>query len=220
MRHSGTGSGALKRHSPLIVAEIVFVAAAISSLVWGNSSEAVLPAANVLAALAPVIFEKMTGLRIPFGLQLLYALLLLGGPFLGSYLHLYAAWPQWDTVIHFYSGFVIALGAVFAFGIVEQWYHRVLPAWLEAVLIVSVSTFVAVLWEIAEFVSDLTIGTSAQVTNEDTMLDLIAGTVAPVIAAIAFLLFRHRGWFRFFARVLQQGHAEGRRLPAGASVHA
>ncbi|GAA4284163.1 hypothetical protein GCM10022261_16940 [Brevibacterium daeguense] len=191
-----------RRHAPLIVTEVILAAFALTAVFRGNGTEALLPSALFLAALVPLPVEKLAAVRIPLRLQLLYALLLLSGPFFGSHLHFYAVWSPWDTVVHFFSGFLIALAAVFALGVTIRRYRLVLPVWFEAAVVISVSASVAMLWEFAEFFADLTIGTSSQLTNTDTMTDMVVGTLSAVIVAAAFILYRQRGWFSAFAGLL------------------
>ena len=59
--------------------------------------------------------------------------------------------------------------------------------------VAAVSALVAVLWEISEFTADLVIGTTAQRSNTDTMVDLVAGTSAALLVAVPLLLQRRRG---------------------------
>ena len=125
----------------------------------------------------------------------------------------FAIWTPWDTVVHFYSGFVVAPGIVFALGITGRRYGFSMPPWLAAVMVVAFSGFVALLWEIAEFASDAVLGTEAQITNFDTMTDLIAGTASAIIVAVTRYLVQHKGWFPS-AEVLTQGSPR-RQVPSG-----
>ena len=195
IRETVTSSVALRRHAPLIVAEALFVFSALSALMHGEHTAAVIPVALLLASLPVLLVERWARVEIPARLQGLYAVLLLGGPYLGSQLGFYAIWTPWDTLVHFYSGFVVALGIVFALGITGRRYGFSMPPWLAAVMIVAFSGFVALLWEIAEFASDAVLGTEAQITNFDTMTDLIAGTGSAIIVAAMLFLVQHRGRF-------------------------
>ena len=122
-------------------------------------------------------------MAIPGWLQTSYAVLLVAVPFVGSHLHFYAVWPPWDTVVHFYSGFLVAWVVLFALRTAVHRTGTPLPTWARAALTLTSGVFGAVLWEISEFTSDLVIGTNAQLTNEDTMVDLIAGTVSAALVA-------------------------------------
>lgn len=190
---SDVRTGALRRHLPLLVTEVICLVAAVAAVATQRWSDAVIPALLVLAALVPLPVERWLTVPIPRWLQGLYALLLLSGPFLGSHLHFYAVWGAWDTVVHFYSGILIALGAVFALRVASRRSDLTAPPWFEAVIVIAVSALVAVLWEISEFTADLVIGTTAQRNNTDTMVDLVAGTSAALLVAVPLLLQRRRG---------------------------
>lgn len=199
MREPGSSRGFAVRHAPLFISAAIFIVSVVVALLRGDPGSAAIPASLILACIPPFIVEKWVSVRIPARLILLYAALLLGGPYLGSHLDFYAVWSPWDTVVHFYSGLPIAFGTVFVLGITAHRYSQDLPAWLEAVFVVSVGTTLAVLWEVAEFIADHTIGTIAQEDNFDTMTDLIGGVLSPAIVAIALVLLRERWWFRSLA---------------------
>lgn len=137
-----------------------------------------------LASFVPLITERLARVAIPLHLQTLYGLLLLSGGYIGSYLHFYGVWYPWDTVVHFYSGFVIALAAHFALRVIMERYSFTLPPWVRGVILTSVGVTGAFLWEVGEFVRDLLVGGDAQVDNQDTMTDMIAGTIAALIVAV------------------------------------
>lgn len=195
--------GAVTRHASLIVCEVIFLVSAVLALVSGDLIRAVIPTGLFLACFPPLVVEPWAKVRIPASLQLSYAVLLLGGPYLGSHLDFYAVWPPWDTVVHFYSGVPIAFGAIFAWGLAAHRYRFRAPAWLEATAIVSFGTFIGVLWEVCEFASDILIGTIAQESNFDTMTDLIGNMLSPIIIAAVLVLYRHRGWFRYIGFLLE-----------------
>ena len=57
----------------------------------------------------------------------------------------------------------------------------------------SFSAFIAFLWEVAEFVTDLVSDSNAQVNNLDTMTDMIAGTTSALIVVVVLALTRAGG---------------------------
>ena len=73
------------RHVVMIVAGLLFVVSAISSLViqdWRNVTIAMI---LVVLVFAPILAERWVNLIVPTSLQVQYALLLLTGPYLGGY---------------------------------------------------------------------------------------------------------------------------------------
>lgn len=183
----------LRRHVPLIVLEVLLVGTLIFEIARENGPAVFLLSALVLAALVPLALEPIARASIPMTLQLLYAVLLFGGAFLGTYLHVYGVWTPWDTVVHFFSGILIALGADHAWRILSRRHGFVLPTWLWGLAIVSFSAFIAFLWEVAEFVTDLVSDSNAQVNNVDTMTDMIAGTTSALIVVVVLALTRAGG---------------------------
>ncbi|WP_101649623.1 hypothetical protein [Brevibacterium ihuae] len=192
-RTTDTRAGAFQRHLPLLATEVICLAAVVVAVVTRQWSDIIIPALLIPAGLVPLLLERWARTPIPAWLQGLYAALLLSGPFLGSHLHFYAVWGLWDTVVHFYSGILIALGTVYALGIAYRRTDLTPPPWFEAVVVIAVSGLVALLWEMSEFTADIVVGTNAQRNNTDTMVDLVAGTSAAVLVAIPLLLRRRRG---------------------------
>lgn len=183
------------RHIPMLATAGLMVASAIIAVVSEQGPTATVPLLVLPATLPPLIVERWARIRIPFSLQLQYAVLLIAGPYIGEHIGLYHAWDPWDKWVHLYSGFAISLGIIFALGITLRRYSLSLPPWVEAVIIIAVKACVALLWEVAEFFWDLIFGTSAQDHNFDTMTDMMLGTLPGFLLAAALILHRSKGWF-------------------------
>lgn len=179
----------------MVATAILLVVSAIVAVVVEGWHGAVVPLLVLPATAPPIVVEKWAGIYIPTHLHAQYAVLLVAGPYLGEFVGVYHWWDPWDKVVHFYSGFAIAFGIVFALGVVLRRHSLWLPSWFEAVIIVAVKASVALLWEVAEFFWDLALGTSAQDHNFDTMTDMMLGTLPGVIIAAALILHRERGKF-------------------------
>lgn len=177
-------TGMLKRHVPLIVVEVVFLAAFARDMVQGDSENAFLAMGLFQVSLAPLVIEAVARVRIPVHIQLLYAVLLFTGGYMGSYSRFYDVWEPWDTVVHFYSGIMIALWADDILRTAMRKEGFSLPRWLHATVITSFSALVAMLWEIGEFTADQVMGSNAQIDNYDTMIDMITGTVSALGVAV------------------------------------
>lgn len=207
----------------MVVTALTMVVSAAISVVnagwvaedWGGAT---VPLLVLLTTAPPIVVEKWARIRIPFHLQLLYAVLLIAGPYVGEYFGLYHAWDPWDKVVHFYSGFAIAFGLVFALGIALRRHALALPPWLEAVLIIAAKASVALFWEVAEFFWDQILGTSAQDDNFDTMTDMMLGTLPGFFIAGALVLHRTTRELRYLDHLLhadalqedQSGDPQGR----------
>lgn len=173
---------------------------AVVMLATGHPILGGLNLAVVPACAPPRVVERWARVRIPGTLLTMYALILLGAPWAGTTLDLYGLWSPWDTVVHFFSGIPIGLGWLLVFGVTARRSRLVLPPWLEALVITALGAFTAVLWEVSEYTSDQTIGTQAQFNNQDTMVDMMVGTLGGLLVAVALYLHRTRGAFRWLSR--------------------
>lgn len=196
------GASQVNRHIPMLATALLMVVSAVIAMVDEGWVGAVVPLLLLPATVPPVVVEKWARIRIPTNLQVQYAVLLVAGPYFGEFIGLYHSWDPWDKVVHFYSGFAIAFGIIFALGVVLRRYSLSLPAWFEAVVIIAVKASVALLWEVAEFFWDLALGTSAQDHNFDTMTDMMIGTLPGVIIAAALILHRNGQRFRYLGSLL------------------
>ena len=96
----------------------------------------------------------------------------------------YYAIPHLDSAMHFAGG--ISLG-IFVFGLLG---HAVRKGWcpdpgrlLTPVLMVSLVATGAVVWEIYEWLSDMYLGTHFQLSQADTMKDLVLGLAGGIVCA-------------------------------------
>ena len=193
----------LERHTPAIATVVFMLVSAVSAIVREGWFEALIPWLVILATIPPLLIERWARIRIPLSLQLQYVVLLLAGPYVGGHLDLYQTWSPWDTVVHFYSGFLVGFAAVYLLGITLRQNGLTLPPWLEAVMIISIKALVALVWEIAEFIYDLVLDKTAQDDNFDTMTDMIAGLIPGILIAAALLLHRSKGWFNYLGFLLR-----------------
>src|SRR6185436_439266 len=97
--------------------------------------------------------------------------------FISKVLNAYLLYPPLDIPMHFFGGVAIAyffaacLSALPSGAISSE--HR--PA-LHAVGVFALTCTASVFWEFAEFFSDLLLGTHAQLSLGDTLLDMALGT--------------------------------------------
>lgn len=178
----------LLRHAPLIAVELILLVSFIGDTARGNPDSAFMAMGLLQVSLAPLVIEAFARIRIPLYLQLLYATLIFTGGYMGSYLRFYDVWEPWDTIVHFYSGVMIALWADYILRAVMRKHRFQMPRWLHATVVTSFSALVAMLWEIGEFAADQMIGSRAQIDNYDTMIDMITGTLSALIVAIMLVL--------------------------------
>ncbi len=196
------------RHVVMIVAGLLFVVSAISSLViqdWRNVTIAMI---LVVLVFAPILAERWVNLIVPTSLQIQYALLLLTGPYLGGYWRWYEIWQPWDTVVHFYSGFFASFALLLALAKTLHTFRLSLPVWLEIVMLITAKATIALTWESGEFLFDLTFDTRTQGGNHDTMTDMMAGLFPAFLIAAALYAHRRYGTFRYLDSLKLAGQSK------------
>jgi len=108
-------------------------------------------------------------------------------------LNAYESWPALDVPMHLLGGVAIAAFLTRSLDVLEE--HALLDRSkgpLRFLLVVSLTTTAAVVWEFAEFLLDARLDTGAQVSLPDTMLDLALGMVGGLLVAGGGALRRRR----------------------------
>lgn len=169
----------------------VALAFALSFFEFEYAIEVWLAALLIPVYWVPLAVELVFRTELPWPLQLSYLLFIAGGPLLGTALHVYWVVPFWDLIVHLWSGIMLAwLGMLLVRGAEEQ-IGTGMPRWFSLTVIQLTPMAFGALWEICEFSSDELIGTHAQLGLDDSMTDLMAGTVGG-LAAIAIVLLARR----------------------------
>lgn len=164
----------------------MLVGAAVNALA-GNGKFVLISFFTFLVSFAPLAFERFFKVRLPASFQFTYVLFIFFSMFSGEVLRFYANVWGWDAGIHFLSGILIGFGVIL-------WLRRLLakkngirlPAWLQFLFVLTLSVFVAVLWEFVEFASDQLFGTNSQDSLVDTMYDLILGTAGTLVLLLGY----------------------------------
>ncbi len=144
----------------------------------------------ILSLAVPLLVELVLRTTIPWPLQLHYLLFITAGPFAGSALNVYSAIPEWDTLVHYDSGIMLAWLGMLLVRRAEEGAALAFPRWFELTVIQGTVMAFAAAWEICEFLSDHLIGTVSQADLVDTMSDIIAGTLGGVTGIAILVLFR------------------------------
>lgn len=148
-------------------------------------------------ALSPLIVERNFKISLPWGMELLI-LIPLTMHLWGGVLGLYAI-PYYDKVAHFISSAIIAFLALIVIYVLDvYWEGLKMDLFMVGFFIVIFTIALGGIWEIGEFISDLVIvgGPKAQVSLEDTMMDLIYDSIAGILVGIGGTLAIRRGEFR------------------------
>ena len=157
----------------------------------GQPAQVLLTVLLALSMWTPAAAELVFRTTLPRALQLHYLIFITLGPYAGSALNVYVAIADWDTLIHFDSGVMLAWLGMLWVRRMEERVNAPFPAWFGLAVIQLTAMAFAAAWEICEFASDRLIGTVAQGGLDDTMADIMAGTMGGLFA-IALLLILGR----------------------------
>ncbi len=105
----------------------------------------------------------------------------------GRSLRFYGVIPYYDKILHFYSGIVIAqAGREIYVKLKGDTSNKVLHNTFAIIFAIAL----AGLWEIWEFSGDSLIGTNSQNSSlQDTMWDIIAGSISGIISVTASYIY-------------------------------
>jgi hypothetical protein len=117
----------------------------------------------------------------------------------GEALGAYDALPWFDNVAHFLLPFFLAPTLYIALAradVVPDPKDETHPRHYMGIFVIAFALGVAVggLWEIWEWVSDHTLGSSLQLSNDDTIGDLVADTAGSASGALLLVAWARYGW--------------------------
>ncbi|MFD4961133.1 hypothetical protein [Microbacterium sp. NPDC058389] len=171
--------------------QVVTIALALVLALIGFPIQVLLTVLLALTMWAPAAAELVFRTTLPRALQLHYLIFITLGPFAGSALNVYAMIPDWDTLIHFDSGVMLAWLGMLWVRRVEERVGTPLPSWFGLLVVQLTPMAFAAAWEICEYASDLIIGTNSQNGSlEDTMGDIMAGTLGGLFAIVLLVILR------------------------------
>lgn len=140
---------------------------------------------GVFASALPMVLLTT---RNPFPVYLIigFYLFLFCSIFLGSVTSLYFNVKWWDSALHLYKGIYIGVASAYLYKLlVPETARAGISSWLIFLFVVSFSILSSAIWEIYEFIGDLTFThTMQRGGNTDTMEDLVAGTAGAILAGI------------------------------------
>jgi hypothetical protein len=138
----------------------------------------------VVTLWAPAALAWVTRVELPFALQVNYFVFIILSSLAGSGLGAYAWIPNWDTYVHAYSGVFLAWLGFFAVQQAEVSMKATAPKWLTIVMGIATALAFAALWEMGEYWSDTTLGTTTQAGLQDTIVDMVAALIGATLAII------------------------------------
>jgi len=177
---------------PIDLLRLTFLAGAVVFAVTGD----VKGLANLVLAGVAVVVARLVDLPRVYDLAFVVAMTFTGW---GEALGLYDGLPWYDDLVHAVVPMLTCQVAYIALARLE-----VVPdprettglrrEWGIAVATFAFGVAVAGLWEIVEFGSDELFGSNLQLSNADTVTDLIWGTAGSIAGALGLVLWTTRGW--------------------------
>ncbi len=150
----------------------------------------------VVVMFVPSIIEKKFSIAIPNYMFVLYFVFLYCAIYLGEIRNFYFIFPQWDTMLHTFSGAMLgALGFSLVSILNDQntaYLH--LSPFFVALFALCFAVFCGVLWEIYEFVFDGILGLNMQkfalenglqLIGRNALVDTMEDLIVDVLGALA-----------------------------------
>lgn len=178
------------KHKIIIILSVVFIAFMTGLLIFylikDDSSRWMVALGGILVSALPILlmFVKNNPFNIPIIIG--YYVFIFCTTFLGSIANFYVDFKWWDSGLHFYKGiFVAFVGIALYKQFIPQKARKDVSRWVTFLFVLSLSAIATVLWEIYEFVGDLTFThTMQRGGNKDTMYDIIFGLTGGLLISI------------------------------------
>ncbi|MFZ1301154.1 MAG: hypothetical protein WAQ27_01060 [Candidatus Microsaccharimonas sp.] len=173
-----------------LVFQIGWVITGLIFSLFGAKVSWVLLVANMLTLWAPALFMIVTRLNLSDKFQVGFAIFITASSLIGSALGGYGGIPNWDTIVHVYSGTMLAwFGFIIATN-AEVSIKKPLPLWFKNTVAFMTPLAFAAVWEIYEYASDVFLGTTMQAGGlQDTIIDMLAAFIGATVALIISILW-------------------------------
>lgn len=177
---------------PIDLLRLALIAGAAAFAVSGNARGA------VILAVAGVFTLLVRPLLLPrlYDLALVLAASLQGW---GEALEVYDAVSWFDNVVHFgvpLLGAPVVYIACARLDVVPDPRDETRGRHYVGIFLITLALGLAIgaLWEVAEYVSDSTLGSNLQLGNRDTVTDLVADGLGALCGAVLLVLWARVGW--------------------------
>ena len=148
----------------------------------------------LIVSLVPSILKRNYQITLPLILDILITIALIlhvGGGLLGAY-----SIPQYDSLTHFVSSFLIAfITFVIIYILHVYWDGLIMDKYAMAFVVVIATIAMGVVWEFNEWITDIIFGTYEQWGYTDTLKDLFIDMLAGIIMAAIGVSMIKRGSF-------------------------
>jgi hypothetical protein len=148
----------------------------------------------LIVSSVPTILKRNYQITLPLVLEILITVALIlhvGGGLLGAY-----SIPQYDSLTHFVSSFLVAFIAfVIIYILDEYWDGLNMDKYAMAFVVVIATIAMGVVWEINEWITDIVFGTYEQWGYNDSVKDLFIDALAGILMAVVGVAMIKRGRF-------------------------
>lgn len=175
----------------------------VAVLIWYRDlQDVLLVLAIMVLTLLPLLLRHRLPVRMPYAFQIIAVVFVFAALYLGSMRQFYVLFPWWDSVLHFSSGLLLGLlGFMLIYLLNEdQRIDLSLRPIFMAVFAFVFALALGAVWEIVEFLMDVTLGTTMQTPTPgdpsgltDTMIDLILDALGGLIIAAYGFFYVRRG---------------------------
>lgn len=163
--------------------------------------------AMVISAI-PYFLERQYAIHTPYLLRTCFVLFMFSTLILGEIADLYNTFWWWDIVLHSVSSAGITLIGFILMSVIYRDRDLMSSPLLTSFLVFSFAMALAVLWEVYEFFIDLFFETetSMQLSNTDTMTDLIVAILGSlVICAYGYHYIKRQSANTVIAEAIEEG---------------
>jgi len=148
----------------------------------------------LIVSSVPTILKRNFQITLPLVLEILITISLIlhvGGGLLGAY-----SIPQYDSLTHFVSSFLVAFIAFVIIYILHvYWDGLIMDKYAMAFVVVIATIAMGVVWEFNEWITDIVFGTYEQWGYNDTIKDLFIDMLAGIVMAAIGVSMIKRGSF-------------------------
>lgn len=179
------------------ILRIVIVITAVVHVVQGKLAFALLCFATIAVLVAPPLLARTSRANVPVELELAALWGAVSDMTLGRLAGLYAGTIWYDKVLHFGNSLLVGLLAFLCVYALRFTGRLQAASTASAIIIVLLALGVGALWEIAEYVADLTFAKGAQGSPalpplDDTMWDLILDGIGGALGGLVGAVYMRR----------------------------
>lgn len=147
---------------------------------------------KLVGSYGAILVAALAAWRFPMSFYLLTMVFVFFASSLGSCINLYHHVSFYDLFVHYLSGIVLAQGGNLIAGAVLRRRKLADDGAVKRLFALFFSCACASFWEIYEFSADLLVNAQMQGSKENTMGDIVAGTLGALSWFVAVCLLRRR----------------------------